>query len=166
MIYNCNYNGYRSGYIINRIINNILCNNRKGINSMSILTFENIVVIIIVFSVLLAIVTAVFNIPKILSLIFIIIPIILLLVVVSSEELLKNTVPTESRTEILEVTSKSVSEESVAVAEYKDLECNIKKTFISGVKTSDEDISYSYIETKTYRIGFLYKDVNTLYLKK
>ena len=72
----------------------------------------------------------------------------------------------ENSTEIQEVTSKSISKESITTVEYKDLEGNTKKTFISGVKTSEEYIPYSYIETKTYRIGFLYKDVNTLCLKK
>ena len=128
---------------------------------MSVLTFENIVSIIIVCSIFLAI-TGV----AILNQIFFIAPIVLMLVVVSSEALLKNTVPTESRTEIQEVTSKSISKESITTVEYKDLEGNTKKTFISGVKTSEEYIPYSYIETKTYRIGFLYKDVNTLCLKK
>lgn len=133
---------------------------------MSILTFENIALIIIVCSVLLAIGMTVFNLPKILSRIFFIILIVLLLVEISSEALLKDAVPTESRTEIQEVTSKSRNKESITTVEYKDLEGNTQKTFISGIKTSDEYIPYSYIETKTYRIGFLYKDVNTLCLKK
>lgn len=134
---------------------------------MSVLTFENIVSIIIVCSIFLAITgVAVFNLPKILNQIFFIAPIVLMLVVVSSEALLKNAASTESRTEIQEVTSKCISKESITTVEYKDLESNTKKTFISGVKTSEEYIPYSYIETKTYRIGFLYKDVNTLCLKK
>ena len=139
-------------------------NNRKGINSMNILTFENIALIIIVCSVLLAIGMTVFNLPKILSEIFLIILIVLVLVLVlvSSEALFKNAVPTESRTEIQEI----ISKESITTVEYKDLEGNTQKTFISGIKTSDEYIPYSYIETKTYSIGFFYKDVNTLCLKK
>jgi hypothetical protein len=137
-------------------------NNRKGINSMNILTFENIALIIIVCSVLLAIGMTVFNLPKILSKIFFIILIVLVLVLVSSEALFKNAVPTESRTEIQEI----ISKESITTVEYKDLEGNTQKTFISGIKTSDEYIPYSYIETKTYSIGFFYKDVNTLCLKK
>lgn len=129
---------------------------------MNILTFENIALIIIVCSVLLAIGMTVFNLPKILSRIFFIVLIVLLLVEIYSEVLLKDAVPTESRTEIQEV----ISKESITTVEYKDLEGNTQKTFISGIKTSDEYIPYSYIETKTYRIGFLYKDVNTLCLKK
>ena len=77
---------------------------------MSVLTFENIVSIIIVCSIFLAITgVAVFNLPKILNQIFFIAPIVLMLVVVSSEALLKNAASTESRTEIQEVTSKSKS---------------------------------------------------------
>lgn len=129
---------------------------------MNILTFENIALIIIVCSVLLAIGMTVFNLPKILSKIFLIILIVLVLVLVSSEALFKNAVPTESRTEIQEI----ISKESITTVEYKDLEGNTQKTFISGIKTSDEYIPYSYIETKTYSIGFFYKDVNTLCLKK
>lgn len=129
---------------------------------MNILTFENIALIIIVCSVLLAIGMTVFNLPKILSKIFFIILIVLVLVLVSSEALFKNAVPTESRTEIQEI----ISKESITTVEYKDLEGNTQKTFISGIKTSDEYIPYSYIETKTYSIGFFYKDVNTLCLKK
>lgn len=127
---------------------------------MNILTFENIALIIIVCSVLLAIGMTVFNLPKILSKIFFII--LIVLVLVSSEALFKNAVPTESRTEIQEI----ISKESITTVEYKDLEGNTQKTFISGIKTSDEYIPYSYIETKTYSIGFFYKDVNTLCLKK
>ena len=133
---------------------------------MNILTFENIALIIIVCSVLLAIGMTVFNLPKILSKIFLIVLIVLVLVLVSSEALFKNAVPTENRTEIQEVTSKSRNKENITTVEYKDLEGNTQKTFINGIKTSDEYISYSYIETKTYSIGFFYKDVNTLYLKK
>ena len=129
---------------------------------MNILTFENIALIIIVCSVLLAIGMTVFNLPKILSEIFLIVLIVLVLVFVSSEALFKNAVPTESRTEIQEI----ISKESITTVEYKDLEGNTQKTFISGIKTSDEYIPYSYIETKTYSIGFFYKDVNTLCLKK
>lgn len=129
---------------------------------MNILTFENIALIIIVCSVLLAIGMTVFNLPKILSEIFLIVLIVLVLVLVSSEALFKNAVPTESRTEIQEI----ISKESITTVEYKDLEGNTQKTFISGIKTSDEYIPYSYIETKTYSIGFFYKDVNTLCLKK
>lgn len=129
---------------------------------MNILTFENIALIIMGCSVLLAIGMTVFNLPKILSEIFFILLIVIVTVLVSSEALFKNAVPTESRTEIQEV----ISKESITTVEYKDLEGNTQKTFISGIKTSDEYIPYSYIETKTYSIGFFYKDVNTLYLKK
>lgn len=114
----------------------------------------------------LLIASSVFSWPKILPRIFVCIIIMSMLVVLSSEVLLKNAASTESRTEIQEVTSKSISKESITTVEYKDLEGNTKKTFISGVKTSEEYIPYSYIETKTYRIGFLYKDVNTQCLKK
>lgn len=133
---------------------------------MSILNFENIITIIIICIIPLLIASSVFNWPKILPRIFVCIIIMSMLVVLSSEVLLKNVAPTESRTEIQEVTSKSISKESITTVEYKDLEGNTKKTFINGVKTSDEYIPYSYIETKTYRIGFLYKDINTLCLKK
>lgn len=129
---------------------------------MNILTFENFALIIMGCSVLLAIGMTVFNLPKILSEIFFILLIVIVTVLVSSEALFKNAVPTESRTEIQEV----ISKESITTVEYKDLEGNAQKTFISGIKTSDEYIPYSYIETKTYSIGFFYKDVNTLYLKK
>ena len=129
---------------------------------MNILTFENFALIIMGCSVLLAIGMTVFNLPKILSKIFLILLIVIVTVLVSSEALFKNAVPTESRTEIQEV----ISKESITTVEYKDLEGNAQKTFISGIKTSDEYIPYSYIETKTYSIGFFYKDVNTLYLKK
>lgn len=129
---------------------------------MNILTFENFALIIMGCSVLLAIGMTVFNLPKILSEIFFILLIVIVTVLVSSEALFKNAVPTESRTEIQEV----ISKESITTVEYKDLEGNTQKTFISGIKTSDEYIPYSYIETKTYSIGFFYKDVNTLYLKK
>lgn len=129
---------------------------------MNILTFENFALIIMGCSVLLAIGMTVFNLPKILSKIFLILLIVIVIVLASSEALFKNAVPTESRTEIQEV----ISKESITTVEYKDLEGNTQKTFISGIKTSDEYIPYSYIETKTYSIGFFYKDVNTLYLKK
>lgn len=129
---------------------------------MNILTFENFALIIMGCSVLLAIGMTVFNLPKILSEIFFILLIVIVTVLVSSEALLKNAVPTENRTEIQEV----ISKESITTVEYKDLEGNTQKTFISGIKTSDEYIPYSYIETKTYSIGFFYKDVNTLCLKK
>lgn len=129
---------------------------------MNILTFENFALIIMGCSVLLAIGMTVFNLPKILSKIFLILLIVIVIVLASSEVLFKNAVSTESRTEIQEV----ISKESITTVEYKDLEGNTQKTFISGIKTSDEYIPYSYIETKTYSIGFFYKDVNTLYLKK
>lgn len=129
---------------------------------MNILTFENFALIIMGCSVLLAIGMTVFNLPKILSKIFLILLIVIVIVLASSEALFKNAVSTESRTEIQEV----ISKESITTVEYKDLEGNTQKTFISGIKTSDEYIPYSYIETKTYSIGFFYKDVNTLYLKK
>ena len=132
---------------------------------MSISNFENIVVIIIVIIIQLLI-ASIFNWFEISSRIFVCIIIMSMLVVVSSEVLLKNAIPTENRTEIQEVTSKSISKKNITTVEYKDLEGNIEKTFISEVKTSDENIPYSYIETKTYRLGFLYKDVNTLYLKR
>lgn len=129
---------------------------------MNILTFENFALIIMGCSVLLAIGMTVFKLPKILSEIFFILLIVIVTVLVSSEALLKNAVPTENRTEIQEV----ISKESITTVEYKDLEGNTQKTFISGIKTSDEYIPYSYIETKTYSIGFFYKDVNILYLKR
>lgn len=129
---------------------------------MNILTFENFALIIMGCSVLLAIGMTVFNLPKILSEIFFILLIVIVTVLVSSEALFKNAVPTENRTEIQEV----ISKESITTVEYKDLEGNTQKTFISGIKTSDEYIPYSYIETKTYSIGFFYKDVNILYLKR
>ena len=142
-------------------------NNRKGINSMSILTFENIALIIIVCSVLLAIGMTVFNLPKILSRIFFIILIVLLLVEISSEALLDNAVPTENRTEIQEIIEqKSTSQNFNIRVTYKDLSGNTKEALVIDAKTSDDDISYSYIETKTYKYGFLYKDVNTLYLRR
>lgn len=129
---------------------------------MNILTFENFALIIMGCSVLLSIGMTVFKLPKILSEIFFILLIVIVTVLVSSEALLKNAVPTENRTEIQEV----ISKESITTVEYKDLEGNTQKTFISGIKTSDEYIPYSYIETKTYSIGFFYKDVNILYLKR
>lgn len=133
---------------------------------MSILNFENIITIIISCIIPLLVESSVFSWPKILPRIFVCIIIISMLVVLSSEVLLINTVPTESRTEIQEVASKYISKKSITTVEYKDLEGNTQKTFISGVKTSEEDIPYTYIETKTYKWGFLYKDVNTLYLKR
>lgn len=133
---------------------------------MDILNFEDIITLIILCAIpLFLIVSSVFN-CKILPGIFICIILISILVVISSEALLDNAVPTENRTEIQEITSKSISKENITTVEYKDLEGNTQKTFISGIKTSDDDISYSYIETKTYKYGFLYKDVNTLYLRR
>lgn len=133
---------------------------------MTILNFENIITIIIICIIPLLIASSVFSWPKILPRIFVCIIIMSMLVVLSSEVLLKNAAQTESRTEIQEVASEPISKESITTVKYKDLEGNTQKIFISGVKTSEEDIPYSYIETKTYRLGFLYKDVNTLYLKK
>lgn len=132
---------------------------------MDILNFEDIITLIILCAIPLLLISSALH-CKILSGIFICIIMISILVVIASEALLDNAVSTESRTEIQEVTSKSRNKENITTVEYKDLEGNTQKTFISGIKTSDEYIPYSYIETKTYRIGFLYKDVNTLCLKK
>ena len=74
-------------------------------------------------------------------------------------------VPVESKTEIQEIISQKTSSRSTNIT-YKDLSDNTKKIIIDKIKTSEEDIPYTYIETKTYKWGFLYKDVNTLYLKR
>lgn len=133
---------------------------------MDILNFEDIITLIILCAILLLIVSSVFN-CKILPGVFVCIIIISMLVVISSEELLKNAVPIENRTEIQEIVKqKSTSQNFNIRVAYKDLSGNTKEAVIIDVKTSDDDISYSYIETKTYKYGFLYKDVNTLYLKK
>lgn len=87
---------------------------------MNILTFENFALIIMGCSVLLAIGMTVFNLPKILSKIFLILLIVIVIVLASSEVLFKNAVSTESRTEIQEV----ISKESITTVEYKDLEGN------------------------------------------
>lgn len=133
---------------------------------MDILNFEDIITLIILCAIpLFLIVSSVFN-CKILPGIFICIILMLILVVISSEALLDNAVPTESRTEIQEIIEqKSTSQNSNRVT-YKDLSGNTKEALVIDAKTSDDDISYSYIETKTYKYGFLYKDVNTLYLRR
>lgn len=78
---------------------------------------------------------------------------------------LQKSVPVESKTEIQEIISQKTSLWSTNIT-YKDLSDNTKKIIIDKIKTSEEDIPYTYIETKTYKWGFLYKDVNTLYLKR
>lgn len=78
---------------------------------------------------------------------------------------LEKSVPVESKTEIQEIISQKTSSRSTNIT-YKDLSDNTKKIIIDKIKTSEEDIPYTYIETKTYKWGFLYKDVNTLYLKR
>lgn len=78
---------------------------------------------------------------------------------------LEKSVPVESKTEIQEIISQKTSSRSNNIT-YKDLSDNTKKIIIDKIKTSEEDIPYTYIETKTYKWGFLYKDVNTLYLKR
>ena len=78
---------------------------------------------------------------------------------------LEKSVPVESKTEIQEITSQNTSSRSTNIT-YKDLSDNTKKIIIDKIKTSEEDIPYTYIETKTYKWGFLYKDVNILYLKR
>lgn len=78
---------------------------------------------------------------------------------------LEKSVPVESKTEIQEIISQKTSSRSTNIT-YKDLSDNTKKIIIEKIKTSEEDIPYTYIETKTYKWGFLYKDVNTLYLKR
>ena len=78
---------------------------------------------------------------------------------------LEKSVPVESKTEIQEIISQNTSSRSTNIT-YKDLSDNTKKIIIDKIKTSEEDIPYTYIETKTYKWGFLYKDVNILYLKR
>ena len=78
---------------------------------------------------------------------------------------LEKSVPVESKTEIQEIISQKTSSRSTNIT-YKDLSDNTKKIIIDKIKTSEEDIPYTYIETETYKWGFLYKDVNTLYLKR
>ena len=78
---------------------------------------------------------------------------------------LEKSVPVESKTEIQEIISQKTSSRSTNIT-YKDLSDNTKKIIIDKIKTSEEDIPYTYLETKTYKWGFLYKDVNTLYLKR
>lgn len=134
---------------------------------MDILNFEDIITLIILCAIpLFLIVSSVFN-CKILPGIFICIILISILVVISSEALLDNAVPTENRTEIQEIIEqKSTSQNFNIRVTYKDLSGNTKEALVIDAKTSDDDISYSYIETKTYKYGFLYKDVNTLYLRR
>ena len=134
---------------------------------MDILNFENIITLIILCAIpLFLIVSSVFD-CKILPGIFFCIIIMLILVVMSFNALLNNAVPTENRTEIQEIIKqKSISQNSSIRVTYKDLSGNTKEAFVIDAKTSDDDISYSYIETKTYKFGFLYKDVNTLYLRR
>lgn len=134
---------------------------------MDILNFEDIITLIILCAIpLFLIVSSVFN-CKILPGIFICIILISILVLISSETLLDNAVPTENRTEIQEIIKqKSTSQNSNIRVTYKDLSGNTKDALVIDAKTSDDDISFSYIETKTYKYGFLYKDVNTLYLRR
>ena len=133
---------------------------------MDILNFEDIITLIILCAIPLLLISSVFN-CKILPSVFVCIIIISMLVVMSFEVLLENAVPIENRTEIQEIVKqKSTSQSFNIKVTYKDLSGNTKEAVIIDVKTSDDDISYSYIETKTYKYGFLYKDVNTLYLKK
>ncbi len=134
---------------------------------MDILNFEDIITLIILCAIpLFLIVSSVFY-CKILPGIFICIILMLILVVISSEALLDNAVPTENRTEIQEIIEqKSTSQNFNIRVTYKDLSGNTKEALVIDAKTSDGDISYSYIETKTYKYGFLYKDVNTLYLRR
>lgn len=134
---------------------------------MDILNFEDIITLIILCAIpLFLIVSSVFN-CKILPGIFICIILMLILVLISSEALLDNAVPTENRTEIQEIIEqKSTSQNFNIRVTYKDLSGNTKEALVIDAKTSDDDISYSYIETKTYKYGFLYKDVNTLYLRR
>lgn len=134
---------------------------------MDILNFEDIITLIILCAIpLFLIVSSVFN-CKILPGIFICIILMLILVVISSEALLDNAVPIENRTEIQEIIEqKSTSQNFNIRVTYKDLSGNTKEALVIDAKTSDDDISYSYIETKTYKYGFLYKDVNTLYLRR
>lgn len=133
---------------------------------MDILNFEDIITLIILCVIPLLIVSSAFN-CKILPGIFICIIMISIIVVISSEALLDNAVPTENRTEIQEIIEqKSTSQNFNIRVTYKDLSGNTKEALVIDVKTSDDDISYSYIETKTYKYGFLYKDVNTLYLRR
>lgn len=134
---------------------------------MDILNFEDIITLIILCAIpLFLIVSSVFN-CKILPGIFICIILISIIVVISSEALLDNAVPTENRTEIQEIIKqKSTSQNSNIRVTYKDLSGNTKDALVIDAKTSDDDISFSYIETKTYKYGFLYKDVNTLYLRR
>lgn len=78
---------------------------------------------------------------------------------------LEKSVPVESKTEIQEIISQKTSSRSINIT-YKDLSNNTKEIIIDKIKTSEEDIPYTYIKTKTYKWGFLYKDVNILYLKR
>lgn len=134
---------------------------------MDILNFENIITLIILCAIpLFLIVSSVFN-YKILPGIFFCIIIMLILVVMFFDALLNNAVPTENRTEIQEIIKqKSISQNSSIRVTYKDLSGNTKEALVIDAKTSDDNISYSYIETKTYKFGFLYKDVNTLYFRR
>ena len=72
----------------------------------------------------------------------------------------------ENKIEIQEIISQETSRGANIWVTYKDLSGDTKEVAINKTKTSEEDILYSYIETKTYKWGFLYKDVNTLYLKR
>lgn len=133
---------------------------------MDILNFEDIITLIILCAIPLLLISSALH-CKILLGIFICIIMISILVVLSSEALLDNAVPTENRTEIQEIIEqKSTTQNFNIRVTYKDLSGNTKEALVIDAKTSDDDISYSYIETKTYKYGFLYKDVNTLYLRR